>query len=347
MNRRLHLDVAFHEAPDRIGTAAAALERHGATGMFVSEAQHDPFVSLAAAAATTDQMILGTSVAIAFARTPMTTAYAAWDVHRLTDGRSVLGLGTQVAGHITRRYGMPWSRPAARMREYVAALHAIWDSWQTGGRLTFEGDFYTHTLMLPTFSPGPLPDARPPIWLAAVGQRMIEVAGEVADGLVIHPLTSDRYRDEILVPAVRAARERAARDDEFTVSAMAMVACGHTEEALAEATALTRMQIGFYASTPAYLPVLEHHGWADLHRDAHALVARGGLMELGSLVDDEVLHTFAVVGEPAAVASRLRQRYGGHVDRVTMTMPFQAVGEGSVATAVLDADAHQVTGANR
>lgn len=337
--QRLACDVAFHDRPSSVADAAAALEAHGASGMFVSEAQHDPFVSLAVAAGHSQRMALGTSVAIAFARTPMALAYAAYDLQQVTGGRLVLGLGTQVKAHVTRRYGMPWSRPVARMREYVAALHAIWDCWQTGSRLRFEGDFYTHDLMLPTFSPGPLDLPRPPIWLAGVGHRMVETAAEVADGLILHPLTSAAFRDDVLLPLVRATRgaaDRSIAGEEFGLSAMTMVASGSSEESLAEAVALTRAQIGFYASTPAYLPVLAHHGWEELHREANALVARGDLAGLASAVDDTVLRTFALVGEPARVAEELRARHEGAVDRVTLTMPFQPVGEGSAAVAILD-----------
>lgn len=335
--RPLRVDLAFHDSPSAIRGTAAAAEQAGAHGLFVSEAQHDPFVSLAAAAGATEQIELGTSVAIAFARTPMAMAYAAHDLQLISGGRVVLGLGTQVAAHVTRRYGMPWSRPAARMKEYVAALRAIWDSWQNGSKLDFQGDFYTHTLMAPTFSPGPLDTPHPKVWLAAVGPRMVDVAAEVADGLVLHPLTSTSYRDSVVLPAVDDKRAALGLDAPFDLSAMVMLACGFTPEAIAEATAVTRMQIAFYASTPAYLSVLEHHGWEDLHHEAHAVVARKGFFELASLVDDEVLHTFAAVGTPDQVAAELRRRHAGAVDRVTLTMPFQQVGAGSPALDVVSA----------
>ncbi|HET7691241.1 MAG TPA: TIGR03617 family F420-dependent LLM class oxidoreductase [Nocardioidaceae bacterium] len=334
--RPLLVDLAFHDSPPAIRESACAAERAGAAGLFVSEAQHDPFVSLTAAAATTERLTLGTSVAIAFARTPMSLAYAAHDLQQLSNGRLVLGLGTQVAAHVTRRYGMPWSRPAARMKEYVAALRAIWDSWQNGSKLDFQGDFYTHTLMAPAFSPGPLEVPHPRIWLAAVGPRMVDVAAEVADGLVLHPLTSTSYRDEVVLPAVSQRRASLGLSSPFDLSAMVMVACGETPEAIAEATAVTRTQIAFYASTPAYLAVLQHHGWEDLHHEAHAVVARKGFFELAALVDDDVLHTFAAVGTPDEVADQLRQRHEGAVDRITLTMPFQHVGPGSPALHVIE-----------
>lgn len=328
------IDLAFHGSLENIGTTAAVIEAHGGGGFFVSEAQHDPFVSLAAAAGATSEIALGTSVAIAFARTPMSLAYAAHDVHRLSGGRLILGLGTQVAAHVVRRYGMPWSRPAARMGEYIAALRAIWESWETGGRLSFSGDFYTHTLMSPVFSPGPLAMPAPRIWLAAVGPRMTEVAGSLADGLVLHPLTSVDYRNKLVLPRAHGAWSAAGRTGSLELSAMAMVACGRTEEELASAIGITRTQIAFYASTPAYAEVLEHHGWMDLQTEASECVARGAFHELGSLVDDDILNTFAIIGSPEEVAAELPQRYAG-VDRVTVTMPFQEIGEGSAALEML------------
>lgn len=330
----LIVDVAYHGEIGTIRAAAAAAEAHGAGGFYVSEACHDPFVGLAAAATSTDRLALGTSVAIAFARTPMSLAYAAYDLQALSGGRLILGLGTQVAAHITRRYGMPWSRPAARMREYVAALKTIWNSWQTGERLDFRGDFYTHTLMPPPFSAGPLGCSAPRVLLAAVGPRMLRVAAEVADGLILHPLTSISYRDEVVLPSVASIRAQLAPDPPFELSAMVLVATGGTEEELARAIQLTRMQLAFYSSTPAYAPVLEHHGWGDLHREAHACVARGDYLALSSLVDDEVLSTFAVLGGPAEVAEQLHTRFAGVVDRVTLTLPLPS---GEDTGAILDA----------
>jgi probable F420-dependent oxidoreductase len=335
------VDLSFHGGPAEMPQAARLAEAHGAArhsgGLFVSEANHDPFVSLAAAAVSTSGLTLGTSVAIAFARTPMSLAYAAHDLQSLSGGRFVLGLGTQIAPHVTRRYGMPWSRPAARMKEYVSALHAIWDSWQTGERLAFEGDFYTHTLMPKPFSPGPLDSARPRIWVAGVGPQMLRVAAEVADGLVIHPLTHPAYLDEVIRPTVSAARGEFGATESFDLSAMVLVASGTSEEDLAAATELTRLQIGFYASTPAYLPVLEHAGFGALHSEARDFVARGAYSEIGSLIDDEILAAFAVVGEPEQVAKELTARYADRVDRVTMTMPFQPLVEGAPALGILDA----------
>jgi probable F420-dependent oxidoreductase len=321
----IDVDIAFHGGPERIAALAGEVEqRGGVRGLFVAEAAHDPYVALALAAAATERLEVGTSIAVAFARTPMATAYSAYDVQRLSGGRLVLGLGSQIKPHITRRYGMPWSQPAARMTEYVAALRAIWHTWQTGDALDFRGDFYEHTLMPPLFSPGALDVPSPRVWLAAVGPLMVAAAGAVADGLISHPLLSRSYLAEAVVPAVRRSRSEQTSENAFEISALCMVATARTEEALEDAVAGVRRQIGFYASTPAYRPVLDHHGWGDLHAEAHALTKADRWAELGDLVDDEVLHTFAVVGEMDEAAIGLRQRFAGLADRVTTSMPYDA-----------------------
>jgi probable F420-dependent oxidoreductase len=321
----LPIDVAFHDSPAALPDFARSVEeRCPDAGLFVTEATHDPFVALALASTTTSRIRLGTSVALAFARTPMATAYSAYDVHRLSGGRLVLGLGPQIKPHITRRYSMPWSSPAARMAEYVEALRAIFTSWQTSERLDFRGDFYSHTLMPPLFDPGPLGYDAPPVWLAGVGPRMVETAGRVADGFIGHPLVSRAYVQDELLPRLEAGRARAEQQRPFTVSLMAITAVGRTEEQLAEAVAAARRQIGFYASTPAYRPVLDHHGWGELHTEAHRATLEGRWDDLPAMVDDEVLGTLAVVGDPAQVARGVRERFDGLADRVTLSMPHTA-----------------------
>jgi probable F420-dependent oxidoreductase len=319
------LDVAFHGDPSGVPAISAAAEARGVGGIFVTEAAHDPYVTMTLAAAATSRIQIGSSVAIAFARTPMATAYSAWDIQRLSGGRLVLGLGTQIKPHITRRFDMPWSSPAPRMAEYVEALRAIWTSWQDGSPLDFRGDFYQHTLMPPLFNPGPIDGGPPPIWLAAVGPRMLAAAGSVADGLICHPLLSRSYLDDVVVPAVGAGRASGEHADQpFTTSVLCMVATGRTEEAVAAAIAGTKRQIGFYASTPAYLPVLEHHGWGDLHTEAHALTKSNRWAELGDLVDDEVLATFAVVGDLPSARAEFRSRFAGSAQRIITSIPYDA-----------------------
>lgn len=321
----VRLDIAFHGDPARAPALAAEAERRGVAGVFAAEAAHDPYLTLGLAATASEKITLGTSIAVAFARTPMATAYSAWDVQRLSGGRMVLGLGTQIKAHITRRYAMPWSDPAARMADYVAALRAIWASWQRGEPLDHQGDFYQHTLMPPLFSPGPVPAGPPPVWLAAVGPKMLATAGEVADGLICHPLLSRSYLEQAVLPAIQRSRAGGAHAGEpFTVSALCMVATGRTEEDLAAAVAGVRHQIGFYASTPAYRPVLDHHGWGDLHPEAHRLTKQGRWGELGDLIDDEVLAAFAVVGDLPSAAAGLAERFAGLAERTTVSMPYEA-----------------------
>jgi probable F420-dependent oxidoreductase len=328
----LRLDVTFGGRPEEAVAGIEEAERRGVDRALVSETAHDPFQQLAVAASRTPRIELGTGVAIAFSRTPMTLAHSAWDLQRGSGGRAVIGLGSQVAPHITRRYGMPWSSPAARMREFVGATRAIWQSWQTGDRLSFRGDFYTHTLMTPMFDPGPLPQGPPRVLVAAVGPLMAQVAGEVGDGVICHPLTSAAYLTDRLLPHVRRARDEAeAKADAsgltlrpFEVAGSVLTATGRTEEELAASVAGIRERIAFYASTPSYRPVLEHHGWGGLHEELHRLSVRGRWQEMGPLVDDEVLDAFAVVGEPAEVARTIGARYRAVLTRVSVSLPGDA-----------------------
>ena len=325
MTGTLPIDISFHGDYRRLAAFAAQAEERGVSGFFVPEALDDPFISLTLAATATTRIQLGTGVAIAFARTPMLMAYSAWHLHRVSGGRMILGLGSQIKPHIAYRYGMPWSRPAERMHEYVLALRAIWHAWQTGEALDFRGEFSTHTLMPPLFSPGALDVASPPIWLAAVGPRMLHVAGAVADGLLCHPLVSRSYLQDVLIPGVTQSHASAGRHDEpFTIAVMAMVATGRTDDELRDAIAATRKQIGFYSSTPAYEPVLAHHGWSALHDEARALTKAGRWAELAALIDDDVLNAFAIVGDVDTARAALQERFGGLVERVTLSLPYQA-----------------------
>jgi probable F420-dependent oxidoreductase len=321
----VELDLTYHGDPVGISAVARAIEESGgSSALYVPEGNHDAFVYLTLAATATERLRLGTSIALAFARSPMAMAYPAYDVHRLSGGRLVLGLGSQIKPHIERRFSMPWSRPAERMTEYIHALRAIWNSWQTEDALDFRGEFYTHTLMPPLFNPGPLDFPSPEIWLAGVGPRMVAAAGAVADGFICHPLLSRSYLADGLHPALAAGRASTNAERPFTVSAMAMVATGRTEEDLLTAIAGTKRQIGFYASTPAYKPVLDHHGWGDLHSEAHALTKQGRWEELGDLIDDEVLGTFAVVGGLGEVGEAMRARFDGLADRAILSIPYRA-----------------------
>ena len=219
---------------------------------------------------------------------------------------------------------MPWSQPAARMREYIAALHAIWDCWQNGSKLDFRGDFYSHTLMTPFFNPGPNPYGTPKVFLAAVGEKMTEVAGEMAEGLFVHGFCTERYLRECVLPTVRRGQEQRAAPGPFEVAYPAFVVMGTTEEELTKAAKGVRKQIAFYGSTPAYRKVLELHGWGDLQTELNRLSKEGEWDAMGGLIDDDVLNAFAVIGSAPEVASGLQQRYGDVVDRISLYLPYDA-----------------------
>ena len=306
-----------------VGAAAKRAEGLGYDGLWVAEMSHDPFLPLAVATEATERVQLGTSIAVAFARNPMTLAVTANDLHQMSKGRFILGLGSQIKPHITKRYSMPWSHPAARMRELIVAIRAIWEAWATATPLAFRGEFYTHTLMTPVFDPGPNPYGNPPVLLAAVGERMTEVAGEVADGLIVHPFSTESYLRQVTVPALLRGASAAGKDrGDLQVSYPGFVVTGSTDEEMAVSAAAAKAQIAFYASTPAYRPVLEHHGWGDLQPALHALTRAGDWERMGSLIDDDVLDAFAVVAPPDEIAGRVRARYGDLVDRYSFYTPY-------------------------
>lgn len=302
---------------------AERAEAAGYDGLWLSEVRHDPFLAAALAATVTDRLELGTSIALAFVRSPMSTAVLAHDLQALTGGRFVLGLGTQVKAHITRRFSLPWGQPAQRLREYVQALRAIWAAWDSGDPLDFTGEFYTHTLMPPTFVPEPHAFGPPPVLLAGVGPALTEVAGEVADGFLPHGFTTERYLREVTLPALRRGRARAdVLGAPISVYGAPMIVTGRTEAERQAAAAAVRGQIAFYASTPAYRPILELHGWGELGAELHARSRAGRWAELPALIDDEVLNTFAVVAAPDRVVAELDRRFGRLFDRLTLSLPY-------------------------
>ncbi|MGV0814103.1 LLM class F420-dependent oxidoreductase [Mycolicibacterium boenickei] len=301
---------------------ARDLEAHGYDGCWTGEINHDPFLPLAVAAEHTERIQIGTSIAVAFARNPMTMAQLGWDLQTYSGGRFILGLGTQIQPHIEKRFSMPWSHPARRMREYIEALHAIWSCWRDGTKLRFEGEFYTHKIMTPMFTPEPSELPHPKIFLAAVGELMTEVCGEAADGLLAHAFTTRRYLDEVTTPALQRAMDRSGRDrNDFELSCPVFLVTGADEAEMAAASVATRKQLAFYGSTPAYRKVLELHGWGDLHTELHRLSLAGQWDAMGELIDDEVLGTFAVVAPIPDLAAALRRRCDGVIDRVLPGFP--------------------------
>jgi probable F420-dependent oxidoreductase len=300
-----------------------AAERIGLDGVWSTEVSRDPFLPLLVAAGKSSKLLLGTAAAVAFARNPMTMAAVANDLHTFSGGRFVLGLGSQIRAHIERRFSMPWLAPAERMREYILALQAFWTSWHTGDKLDFRGDYYQHTLMTPMFRPEPNPFGPPRVMLAAVGPKMTAVAAEAADGLLVHGFTTARYLREVTMPAVNAGLRAADRNRaDFTVCYPGLVITANDEQGYSEALRRVRQQIAFYGATPAYRAVLDLHGWADLHTELHRLSRTGDWTTMAALIDDEVLSTCAVIGEPKHAGAEIVRRFGDLVDRFTLYTPY-------------------------
>jgi probable F420-dependent oxidoreductase len=302
-----------------VAAEARDLEQLGYDGTFTFEGQHDPFFPLAFAAEHTTRLELATAIAIALPRSPMQLANVGHDLQVYSKGRFILGLGSQIKPHIEKRFGATWSKPVSRMREMVLAIKAIWRCWNENEKLDFRGEFYRHTLMTPFFSPGPSPFGPPRIFLAGVGAPMTAAAGEVADGLFVHPLNSPEFIRGTTLPALQKGFSRSGqRREQFEIACQALLITGFTEEEYRQAEVSTRMQIAFYGSTPAYRVVLEAHGWGELQDELNRLSKQGRWMEMGALIDDRMLDAFTVRCEPKDVAARLRARYGGLVDRISL-----------------------------
>lgn len=326
IDAKLSWSAGTQQTLQSLAEQGRSAEIAGYSGLWSAESAHDPFLPLVAAAQSTSTLQVGTAVAVAFARNPMSLAYSAHDLQALTRGRFMLGLGSQVQPHIQRRFDMPWSKPATRMREFIEAMKAIWAAWATGDKLDFHGEFYNHTLMTPFFSPGSCPWGPPKVYLAAVGERMTEVAGAVCDGVMPHPFTTDRFLRERTLPTVeRALRNSGRTFDDFSVSFQGLVASGRTEEEMANAVRRVREQIAFYGSTTAYHRVLELHGWEELGRELNTLSRSENAdrwVRMGELIDDEILAAFAIVAEPERLADAIVERYGDIVDRFNFYAPY-------------------------
>ena len=319
----MRLDVRLGGPISEAGRLAQQAEAMGFDGAWTSETQHDAFLPLVLAAERTTRLTLGTSIAVAFPRSPMTTAYIAWDLQRLSGGRFILGLGTQVKGHIERRYGLAWDAPGPRLRDYVRALRAVWDCWQQGTPLNHRGEFYSHTLMTPFFNPGPIPHPMIPIHIAGVQEYMCRLAGELCDGLHVHPFHSEKYLREVVLPAVEHGLEASgrARADVCLISSVFLVT-GETAAVIQAAREDVRRQIAFYASTPNYRVILECHGWGQTAKELTRRSLRGDWEGMAALIGDEMLEAFAIVGSPDEVPEKLRRRYAGLLDRVAVYETF-------------------------
>jgi probable F420-dependent oxidoreductase len=303
---------------------ARKVEALGFDGLWSSETQHDPFLPLALAAVATSRIKLGTAIAVAFPRSPMVTAHIAWDLQKASGGRFVLGLGSQVKAHNERRFSVKFESPAPKIREIVLALRAIWDSWQNGTKLDFKGQFYRFDLMTPFFNPGPIGQPKIPVYIAGVNATMCRTAGEVCDGLHVHPFNSPKYLREYVHPAVEEGLRKSGRSRrDFAYVTSTFVVLGDTEEERARARQAVRQQIAFYGSTRTYEPVLAAHGWQDLVPHLHRKSVEGDWAGMASLVTDEMVDTYAVTGSYDTIAARVKERYAGLLDRTAFYQPHQ------------------------
>jgi len=303
---------------------ARKVEALGFDCLWSSETQHDPFLPLAVAATATTTIKLGTAIAVAFPRSPMVLAHLAWDLQKASGGRFILGLGTQVKGHNERRFSVKFESPGPKLREVVQALRAIWDTWQNGTRLDFEGRFYRFNLMTPFFNPGPIPDPRIPIFIAGVNRYLCRVAGEVCDGLHVHPFNSATYLGEYVHPAVTEGLQASRRSRaDFTFASSTLVVIGDTPQELEQSRQAVRQQIAFYASTRTYEPVLAAHGWQDLVPHLHRKSVEGDWKGMADLITDEMVDTYAVTGSYDTIGARIRERYRGLLDRTGLYQSSQ------------------------
>ena len=318
----MKVDTGISNQLERVPEQVKAAEGMGYDGVRTAEMNHDPFFPLLLAAEHSDKIEIATSIAVAFARSPMNLANIGHDLNAYSKGRFTLGLGSQIRPHITKRFSMQWGAPAAQMRELVLAMRAIWANWYDKKPLEFVGKYYTHTLMTPAFTPENTQYGAPKVILAAVGPRMTEVAGEVADGMIIHPFSTRPYIESVTLPAIEAGLAKAGRSrDDFEISYSNMVVTGRNEEEFEAAKKAIRERIAFYGSTPAYKGVLEAIGVGELQGELNAMSKQGRWQEMGTLVTDDILNEFAVVGEPGEIAPEILSRYGAYTDRTSASFP--------------------------
>jgi probable F420-dependent oxidoreductase len=299
------------------GQRAVRAEQSGLDAVWCTETGLDVFLQAYEVARSTETVELGTAIAVALARTPMTMAYTAWNIADVSQGRFTLGIGSQIKAHVERRYSMPWDRPVSQMREFVLALRAIWDSWRTGDRLAFEGEHYTHTLMSPFWAPRPH-EHHIPIHLAAVGPKMVEMAAEVADGIILHAFTNPAYLDEVTFPAIERGLAKAGRTiEDIEISIPMFMAMGDTEEEIVQKRREVTAQLAFYGSTPAYRPVLDAIGYGDLQPELTALTKSGDWDRLADVMPADFVDRFAISGSPEEMPALARKHLGPRADRTS------------------------------
>ena len=311
------------KSPSAAAGLARKAEAFGFDCLWCNETKHDPFVQLALAAASTKRIQLGTSIALAFTRSPTTLAYAAWDLQSLSKGRMILGLGSQVKGHIERRFGLKWDPPAPKMKDVILAIRSVWRSWQDGRWLDFQGRFLRLDLMTPFFSPGPIGHPKIPVYVAAVNPGMCKVAGAVADGVHVHPLHTVRYLKEVILPSIGEGRAKSGgKEGPFSVAASVFTALGETDSERKKARETARGKVAFYASTRTYRRVMDLHGWGDVCDRLHSLSVKGEWEKIPWVVPDVMLDEFVVEGSWNEVGGAIKKRYGGLADRVRLYVPF-------------------------
>ena len=315
----LPLDLA------QVPAVAKRAETLGYDGAFTPETGHDPFLAHVLAAEHTQSLTLGTAVAIAFPRSPMATAQIAWDLQKLSKGRFVVGLGTQVKGHIVRRYGMEWHPPGPWMREYILMMRAIWDSWQNGTKPSFEGKYYRYTLMTPFFSPGPIDFPAPKVHISAINPYNCQLVGELCDGIKLHPFNTPKYLREVIFPSIEKGAKKAGRDPkEIEICGSGFIITGQNEEEVEKTKAPIRQQLAFYASTRTYKPVLDIEGWGDLNQELFAMSVEGKWQEMASRITDDMLDQFAVIGTHDEIVKKIKEKCAGLIDRVNFTIPTRS-----------------------
>ncbi|MEM7339305.1 MAG: TIGR03617 family F420-dependent LLM class oxidoreductase [Actinomycetota bacterium] len=321
---------------DEFAAGAAQAEAVGLDAVLVEETKDDPYQLLALGATSTSTIGLGTSVAMAFPRSPTITAMSAWSLQKLSGGRFLLGLGSQVRAHVQRRFGLEWHAPAPWMRDYVRAMRAVWDSWQTGEPLAFESEHYSLDLMVPLFDPGPIEHPDIPVHIAAIGPNMCAVAAEVADGIRLHPVCTPRFIDEKVLPAMAVGAARADRSvDEVEVCLKPLVGTAPDDATLARVAETVRARVAFYLSTPSYRRTFELHGWGDIARQASEYSRHQRWDDLPGLVHDEMLHTVATIATHDRIAGELRTRYAERVDRLEFSIPVNSPGDAETLSAIL------------
>jgi probable F420-dependent oxidoreductase len=318
----MKVDAGIGHQLEKIPQAVREAEAAGYDGVRTAEMNHDPFFPLVLAAEHSQRLDISTSIAVAFARSPMILANIGHDLNAYSKGRFTLGLGSQIKPHITKRFSMPWHAPAPQMRELVLAMRAIWANWYEGKPLEFVGKYYTHSLMTPAFTPENKEHGPPRVVLAAVGPHMTEVAGEVADGMIIHPFSTVPYIDAVTLPAIERGLAKAGRPrSDFEISYSNFVVTGRDEAEFAASKKAAKERIAFYGSTPAYQGVLDSIGVGELQPELNRMSKQGRWQEMGTLISDEVLEAFAVVGEPASIAPEMLRRYGRFTDRTSASFP--------------------------